>query len=146
MTKNCIVTVRGEQNYPDGVQDNEPIELITTGYYEMIDGRHTLAYDEVFEDAAGVTSNRIDCVPGSAHVVKNGQINVDMLFEPGKSNLACYTTPFGHIDMAFTASSVECEKTDEAFSLKIVYTMAVEGRYAADCVLELTAKFRPKKK
>ena len=138
MTNQVVVTVSGVHVPADTPTDSgEPIELMTTGTYAYEAGRHVVEYDEVFEDVPGVTHNVVTIGPDSAVVHKSGQANVDMIFEVGKTNIACYTTPYGDIDMSFTASSVNVSEEEERLSMMIEYALSMNGQYVANCSLSM---------
>jgi len=138
MTRDVVVTVSGVHVPADMPADSgEPIELMTTGTYAYKDGRHIVEYDEVFEDVPGITHNVVTMGPLSAVVHKSGQANVDMIFEVGKTNVACYATPYGDIDMSFTASSVDVSEEEERLSMMIEYALSMNGQYVANCSLSM---------
>lgn len=138
--------MRGIQRMVGDAECPEPVELITTGWYEEKNGRHTLEYDEVLEKMPGKTHNLITFEEGSALVSKTGQVNADMLFEVGRLNMASYETPYGFLDMNFEATAVHVEKNEEALQLGIAYTMTIGSEVTADCTLDMTVKFQVKKK
>ena len=142
MTRDVLVTVSGIQAAPGAADEAEPIELMTTGTYDFRDGRHIVEYDEVFEDVPGVTHNIVAFSPDEAEVHKAGQANVDMIFEVGKTNIACYETPYGGIDMSFTASSVHVHEEEERLSMMIEYALSMNGQYVADCSLSMLVTSR----
>ena len=142
MTRDVLVTVSGVQNPPGQTGEGEPIELMTTGTYAFEGDRHIVEYDEVFEDMPGVTHNIVTFGPGGATVHKDGQANVDMVFEVGKTNIACYETPYGGLDMSFTASSVNVAEEEERLSMMIEYALSLNGQYVADCSLAMQVTSR----
>ena len=142
MTKDVIVTISGVQHPVGRDGEDEPIELMTTGTYAFDAGRHVVEYDEVFEDIPGVTHNIVTFGPDGATVHKDGQANVDMVFEVGKTNIACYETPYGGLDMSFTASSVNVEEEEERLSMMIDYALSLNGQYVADCSLAMQVTSR----
>ncbi len=148
MTRDVLVTVSGIQRPPGQDGEVEPIELMTTGTYDYKEGRHIVEYDEVFEDVPGVTHNIVTFSSEEATVHKDGQANIDMIFEVGKTNLACYETPYGDIDMSFTASSVNVSEEEERLSMMIEYALSMNGQYVADCSLsmQVTSRFTSRRR
>ena len=57
MTKDVLVKISGLQFSDD--QDNDPVEIITTGSYYKKNGKHYILYDEVQEGFDGVTKSVI---------------------------------------------------------------------------------------
>ena len=50
MTKDIMLRISGVQ-FPDGEENSEEMEVITSGSYFEKDGRHYIKYDEVQEDS-----------------------------------------------------------------------------------------------
>ena len=57
MTKDIMLRISGVQ-FPDGEENSEEMEVITSGSYFEKDGRHYIKYDEVQEDSNEVIRNR----------------------------------------------------------------------------------------
>ena len=53
MTKDIMLRISGVQ-FPDGEENSEEMEVITSGSYFEKDGRHYIKYDEVQEELVSV--------------------------------------------------------------------------------------------
>ena len=95
MTKDVLVKISGLQFADD--QDNDPVEIITTGSYYKKNGKHYILYDEVQEGFDGVTKSVIKVNDDFLDVTKKGVTNVHMMFEKNKKNMSYYNTPFGNL-------------------------------------------------
>ena len=96
MTKEVLIHMKGLQNMPDMQgQENEPLELITAGEYYFRNNTHYFLYDEMMEGFTEPTHNMIKIRPGLMEVRKRGVVNVHMIFEKDKKNVAFYKTPLG---------------------------------------------------
>ena len=88
------------------------------------------------------TKNVVEFNEQSLAVHKTGLVNVDMVFEPGKMNLAFYETPYGILDMGIstTGLSVKCE--EDFFEIRADYSLSMNGEFVADCMIEIVAEPR----
>ena len=83
MTKDVLVKISGLQ-FGEEIEDDEPVEIITTGNYYKKNGKHYILYDEVQEGFDGVTKNVIKLNDDFMDVTKRGATNVHMMFEKNK--------------------------------------------------------------
>ena len=78
MTKEILLSIKGLQFLEDNNEDE--IEVITTGTYFQKDGRHYIKYDEVMEGLEGKIQNLIKINVKSMEVTKRRLSNVHMVF------------------------------------------------------------------
>lgn len=95
-----MLRISGVQ-FPDGEENSEEMEVITSGSYFEKDGRHYIKYDEVQEDSNEVIRNLLKIENGSLELTRRGMTNVHMVFEKDKkANLI--TTP--HLEDSWSGS------------------------------------------
>ena len=138
MTKEVLIHMKGLQNMPDMQgQENEPLELITAGEYYFRNNTHYFLYDEMMEGFTEPTHNMIKIRPGLMEVRKRGVVNVHMIFEKDKKNVAFYTTPLGTLEMDITATRVMMAETEQWLDIQAEYALGVNGNAVADCVMQI---------
>lgn len=138
MTKEVLIHMKGLQNMTDlQNQEEEPLELITTGEYYFRNKTHYLLYDEVMEGFTEPTHNMIKIRPGLMEVRKHGLVNVHMIFEKDKKNVAFYKTPLGTLEMDITATRVMMAETEQYMDIQAEYALGVNGNAVADCVMQI---------
>ena len=139
MNKDVLIHVRGLQMMEtDDAQ--EPIEIVVPGQYYFRNGSHYLRYEEMLDDTAETTVNYIKMSPNGVEVRKQGQVNVHMVFEQGKRNMAFYTTPFGTLEMGISATNLELEESDGQIAMKVNYSLDLNQEHVADCCLAIQAQ------
>lgn len=95
MTKEVIAIIRGLHfSMEDGA---DKIETITAAEYFCRGGCHYLVYEDLDEGSGKTTRNLLKCRPQAAELTRKGVIDVHMVFEEHKKNVARYTTPFGSV-------------------------------------------------
>ena len=95
MTKDVLVTISGLQFSPEN--ENESVELITSGNYYKKNGKHYIIYDEVTEGFSETTRNIIKLNDDLLDITKRGVSNVHMMFEKNRKNVTYYYTPYGSL-------------------------------------------------
>ena len=71
MTKEVMLRISGV-HFPDGQEEKEEMELITSGSYFEKDGRRYIKYDEVQEDSNEVIRNLMKIEEN----IKSGQVRL----------------------------------------------------------------------
>ena len=99
MTKDIMLRISGVQ-FPDGEENSEEMEVITSGSYFEKDGRHYIKYDEVQEDSNEVIRNLLKIENGSLELTRRGQTCIWCSKKTKKANLI--TTP--HLEDSWSGS------------------------------------------
>jgi uncharacterized beta-barrel protein YwiB (DUF1934 family) len=138
MTKEVLIHMKGLQIMNDpGSGENEPLELITPGEYYYRNNTHYLLYDEVMEGYAKPIHNMIKIRPDMMEVRKKGVIDVQMIFERDKKNIAFYRTPYGTMEMEIAATKVMMQETAKWMEIQAEYALGMNGSAVADCVMQI---------
>lgn len=134
MTKDVLVTISGLQFMGE---DNDSVELITSGSYYKRNGKHYVLYDEVQEGFDGVTKNTVKIAQDMMDITKKGVTNVHMMFEKNKKNVTYYYTPFGSLLVGIDARNVDVVETEDNISVKVNYNLEVNYEHLADCAITM---------
>ena len=135
MTKDVLVKISGLQFSDD--QDNDPVEIITTGSYYKKNGKHYILYDEVQEGFDGVTKSVIKVNDDFLDVTKKVVTNVHMMFEKNKKNMSYYNTPFGNLLVGINATDVKVNETEDNIDIKVDYKLEVNYEHLAECSISM---------
>ncbi|MBQ1310831.1 MAG: DUF1934 domain-containing protein [Blautia sp.] len=139
MKKDVLICVKGLQML-DAQGDEEPIEIIVPGEYYFRGGSHYLRYEEILDDSGQLTTNYVKMSQDAMEVRKKGLVNVHMVFELGKKNMAYYTTPYGTIQMGIAATGLEFHEEEAFVCMRAEYALDVNEQHVADCCLEIQAR------
>lgn len=138
MTKEVLVKISGLQFAPEN--DNEPIELITSGDYYKRNGKHYIVYEEVMEGVPGTTKNIIKLNDDFLDITKKGASNVHMMFEKNRKNVTYYYTPYGSLLIGIDAKRVEIQESEHNIDVKVDYELEVNYEHMADCSITMNIK------
>ncbi|MGN0466597.1 MAG: DUF1934 domain-containing protein [Lachnospiraceae bacterium] len=136
MIKNVLVSVSGIQFEID---EEEVIEVITTGNYYCKNGKHYILYDER-DEQQGVTKNRIKIDKNRVEMRKQGAVTTNMIFEEGKENITYYNTGFGTLLVQVKTSSVTVLEREDFIYVKILYSMDVNYSHVSECKVEIKVR------
>ena len=136
MNKDVLVQVTGLHEM-DVTGEDSPIEMIVPGYYYFRNGCHYVRYEEILDDSGIPTVNYVKLSADCLEVRKKGLVNVHMVFERGKKNVACYTTPFGMIRMGVAATNLAFHEEADSLSARVEYALEMNEEHIADCFLTM---------
>ncbi|MDY4669603.1 MAG: DUF1934 domain-containing protein [Oliverpabstia sp.] len=137
MTKEVLIHMKGMQTLEHMEENEEPMEMITVGEYYFRNNTHYLLYDEMMDGFTEPVHNMLKIRPGLMEVKKKGTVNVHMIFERDKKNLAYYKTPFGTIEMDVAATKVTLEEAENWMEIQADYALGMNGSPVADCAMQI---------
>lgn len=132
MNNTVSVKVSGIQFYP-GAAPDEPIEVETEGIHRLVNGRHHIKYEEAIGGVNETTRNHIIIADNAVTVRKAGPVTMEMVFEPMKTCVTQYATPFGTIFLSVTTSYIKTRIEEDTISAKIHYSLSVNSNRISDC-------------
>ncbi len=139
MDKEVLIRVSGLQMIGEDGQE-EPVEILVPGEYYYKNGFHYLRYEEIIDETGEPTVNYVKMSPFSMEVRKKGLVNVHMVFERGKKNMAFYTTPLGTLQMGIAATNLTLQEEEKRLNVKVEYSLEMNNEHVADCSLEIQAQ------
>lgn len=139
MTRNVLIATRGIQ-FLAGSDPDEPIEITTVGTYRKIGEKHHFKYGETLGGEEETTKNHVIVTPSSVEVRKRGEVEVEMIFEEGRASETAYATQYGVLNMEIATTMLQVDIAEDAIDVKIEYSLSMNGRYIADCTMEMNFK------
>lgn len=135
MTKEVIAVIRGLHfSMEDGA---DKIETITPAEYYCRGGCHYLVYEDLDEGSGKTTRNLLKCRPQAAELTRKGVIDVHMIFEEHKKNVARYTTPFGSVMIGIDTTKVDIDEQQEQIRFSIDYVLEINYEQFANCSISV---------
>lgn len=134
MTKDVLLALKGLQF--DGNSQEDYTTILPAEYYQR-NGKHYVVYDEVMEGFSESTKNIIKFTDNEMDVSKKGVVNVHLLFEENRKNLANYGTPFGEIMVGINTTKIELEESEDLIRVKVDYDLELNYQHLADCKISL---------
>lgn len=140
MTKDVLISISGLQLE---VQDDEPIEVVTSGNYYYKNNKHYILYDEYIDDSElEVTKNKMIISDDKISLTKSGPASVNMLFEPGKDTVTYYNTPFGSLVIGLSNSKIDAKHEENLIDINIQYDLSINYSHVSNC--NICLKVTPK--
>ena len=140
MTKDVLISISGLQLE---VQDDEPIEVVTSGNYYYKNNKHYILYDEYIDDSElEVTKNKMIISDDKISLTKSGPASVNMLFEPGKDTVTYYNTPFGSLVIGLSNSKIDAKHEEDLIDINIQYDLSINYSHVSNC--NICLKVTPK--
>ena len=138
MTEEVFVSIKGMQMLEADFQDE--VEVVTSGSYLCKDGKHYIHYEEVMEGVDGTVQNLIKVDKDGMEVTKRGLTNVHMVFQKDKKNITYYDTPFGHLVVGISATSIDVKDSEKNIDVTVNYALDINYEHLADCTINMNIK------
>ena len=138
MTKDVLVKISGLQFV--GEEDNDSIEVITSGTYYKKNDKHYVLYEEVMEGTTDITKNVIKIGDNFMEVTRKGPASVHMVFEKDKKNVSYYYTPFGNLLIGIDAKQIQIDESEMDINVKVNYGLEINYEHVADCHITVDVK------
>ena len=140
MEQNVIISIVGTQSYED--VDDTSIELITEGeYHDLGDEGYTLSYQE--SELTGLdgtlTTFRVEPT-GRVILLREGEVNSQMVFEEGRRHLSLYETPQGSMSIGVSTKSLRATMTDTDGELEIKYAIEINNTLAGENLFHIKVR------
>lgn len=136
MTKDVLLSLRGLQ-FDASSADGDKIETITPAEYYRRNNSHYVIFDEAMEGFGESTKNIIRFRENFLDLTKRGLVNVHMVFEENRKNMASYVTPYGQILIGIDAGSIHLEENESRIVVDVDYALEVNYEHFADCRIRM---------
>lgn len=137
MTGEVKITVRGVQTDADG--EKTVTETVHTG--ECIEKGNSLylLYEESFEGETATTKNTLKWKKGVLELTRKGLINTRMVFEPGKTHMTDYASPYGLFQLGIQTERLFRVERQDGFELHAEYVLTAQEEPVSRCKLAVKA-------
>lgn len=134
MKKDILVSISGLQYEVDM---EETIEVISIGEYFNRNDKHYILYQEMFEEADGISNCTLKIGKGQVDIIKRGTSNVHMIFEENKKNTTLYNTPFGDLQIGVYTTDINVTEEEDKITANIKYGLDVNYSHVSDCEIQI---------
>lgn len=142
MEKSVILSIRGQQTFDDNSKP-EVIELVTEGTLtDHRDGKFTVRYQESQLTGLEGTRTTIQVQPDSVCILREGQVNSQMVFEEGRRHLTMYNTPYGAMAIGVNTRRMKVDLDGTGGSIEIDYALEVDHAVAGENLFSIYVRSR----
>ena len=132
MEKTVILSIRGQQT-ADNNTDPDVIELVTEGTLTNHEGgKYTVRYQESELTGLEGTQTTIQVEGGSVSILREGQVNSQMVFEEGRRHLTLYNTPYGALTMGVNTRRMKVALDETGGEIEIDYALEIDHAVAGE--------------
>ena len=136
MTEDVLVSIKGMQVLE--MNNEDEVEVVTSGKYFHKNGKHYISYEEVMEGMDGTIQNLIKVGADGMEVTKRGLTNVHMVFEKDKKHITYYETPFGNLMVGIAATNIDVKNDETNIDVTVNYALDVNYEHLADCTINMS--------
>ena len=142
MTENVIISIKGKQLYAESSPDE--IELVTSGTLKRDSrGGFTVSYQESELTGLEGTTTRLHIDGGKVTLLREGNINSQMVFEEGRRHLSMYETPYGELSIGVNTKRMRSTVGEAGGDLEIDYAIEIDNLLAGQNLFRMNVKKNP---
>lgn len=142
MTDNVIISIKGKQLYAEGGPDE--MELVTAGTLKRDDrGGYTISYQESELTGLEGTTTVLRVDGRRVTLLREGNINSQMVFEEGRKHLSMYETPYGSLSIGVQTRRMRSTLSEAGGDLEIDYAIEVDNLVAGQNLFRMNVKRDP---
>lgn len=141
MDKSVIISIKGTQSL-DG-EGPDIIELITEG--QLIDcgeAGYTLAYQESELTGLEGTLTTFQVEPDCITLLRMGEYNSQMVFQPGRRHFSMYDTPHGALAIGVNTHKMHARLDATGGEIDIVYAIEIDHIVAGENTFHINVRER----
>jgi uncharacterized beta-barrel protein YwiB (DUF1934 family) len=139
MNQPVILSIRGQQTVDD---EPEVVELVTEGELSDSGGGFTLTYQESALTGLDGTRTIFQVEPGRVTLLREGQVNSQMVFEEGRRNLSLYETPYGALSVGVNTRRMKVRLGRDGGEIEIAYVIELDHAMAGENLFQISIKPR----
>lgn len=142
MTDNVIISIKGKQLYAEGGPDE--MELVTAGVLRREgQDRYTISYQESELTGLEGTTTVVQVDGGRVTLLREGNINSQMVFEEGERHLSMYETPYGSLSVGILTRRMRSTLGEAGGDLEIDYAIEIDHLVAGQNIFRMNVKKDP---
>ena len=142
MTDNVIISIKGKQLYAEGGPDE--MELVTAGVLRREgQDRYTISYQESELPGPAGTTTVVQVDGGRVTLLREGNINSQMVFEEGERHLSMYETPYGSLSVGILTRRMRSTLGETGGDLEIDYAIEIDHLVAGQNLFRMNVKKDP---
>lgn len=142
MTDNVIISIKGKQLYAESGPDE--MELVTAGVLRREgEGRYTISYQESELTGLEGTTTVVQVDGGRVTLLREGNINSQMVFEEGERHLSMYETPYGSLSVGILTRRMRSTLGEAGGDLEIDYAIEIDHLVAGQNMFRMNVKKDP---
>lgn len=122
--KDAIISIIGTQRDPNGETDS--VELVTAGQYGFENGESRFTYMESDLTGLSGTETTFRISPMGVVMSREGSLNSEMIFQPGKKHFFLYQTPYGSATMGVDTRMLRHSMNEHGGQLELDYDINFE--------------------
>ena len=141
MNENAIISIKSSQ-MADG-EKPDTIELVTGGTLLKEEDGYTIIYQESELTGLEGTTTKLRIQGPRVTLLREGNVNSQMIFEEGEKHLSMYETPYGALAVGIDTRRITSSIGESGGDLRIHYDIEIDNLLAGRTLFRLNVKKNP---
>lgn len=140
MKQDVLITIKGTQQMD---QENEVVELLTTGRFYRKNGSYYIIYDE--SEATGFQGARttLKIEEGCVTMMRSGNSHSQLIIERGVRHQCNYDTGYGNLTIGVSGEKVFSDLSDEGGEVEFRYSLDLNAALTSENTVNIQVRKCP---
>ncbi|MBP1736654.1 MAG: hypothetical protein H6Q60_535 [Oscillospiraceae bacterium] len=139
MDRTVIISIKGTQSFDE--DSPEVIELVTEGTLaECGDEGFALTYQESKLTGLEGTLTTFHVEKERITLMRVGEVNSQMVFEPGRRHLSIYDTPFGALSVGISTYKMSSSLDENGGDIELSYAIEIDHAIAGENSFQINVR------
>lgn len=139
MDKSVIISIKGKQSFEGG--EDQVVELVTEGVLAKDgEGEYTLSYQESELTGLEGTLTTFQVEGPRITLMRVGEYNSQMVFEPGRRHLSMYETPYGALSIGISTRHMRSSLGEHGGDIEIDYSIEIDHAVAGQNFFQINVR------
>ena len=139
MDKSVIISIKGVQSTDNG--QPEVIELVTEGkLLDCGDAGYTLTYQESQLTGLEGTLTTFQVEPGCITLLRVGEFNSQMVFQPGRRHFSMYEPHYGALSGGINTKKMHANLDERGGEIEIDYAIEIDHLVAGENMFHIDVR------
>ena len=139
MDKSVIISIKGKQSFEGG--EDQVVELVTEGILAKEgEGEYTLSYRESQITGLGGTLTTFRVAPDCITLLREGEYNSQMVFQPGRRHFSLYETPYGALSIGVNTRRMRSSLGEHGGDIEIDYAIEIDHALAGQNLFHINVR------
>lgn len=130
MEKDVVISIKGMQKYEGN--DPDTVELVTAGRLMKDKAGYTLSYQESEITGLEGTLTTFQVEPDCITLMRMGEFNSQMVFQPGRRHFSMYNTPYGALSIGINTKKMRADLDESGGQIEINYAIEIDHAVAGE--------------
>lgn len=140
-SEHVIISIKGKQLFEEA--EPQVMELVTEGMLDETEEGYSLRYEESELTGLKGTTTVFQVEGPRVTLLRQGEVNSQMVFEEGRRHLSMYETPYGSLSVGINTRRMRTNLSRQGGDIEIDYAIEIDHAVTGKNLFQINVKKAP---